>query len=195
MQSAIAINIPGVQEQWYDLPGKLRLWPVLTPLFQRSNSGSDIWLICGMQRVQIPYQDMWLITVLLHNAKNGLHFRNTALLAFLVLPRFQVRCKERQSSSFPENLNLQESLGENRVAMIVRTKHRETAEPDYMILVDVVSFTNCQAHFQLLRKHLCIGKAPGLQQCYDIWLLLLYNAANERKTIFAASENIVAEDA
>src|SRR6266478_4734001 len=94
MQGAIAINIPGIQEQGYDLPGKLRLKLILTPFFQRGNSGRDIWLICGVQRVQISYQNMGLIAELLHNSKNGLYFRDTALLALVVLSSFQV-CRKK----------------------------------------------------------------------------------------------------
>src|SRR6266446_7060305 len=98
-------------------------------------------------------------------------------------------------SGWLNNFFFQEGFGENRKAMIVGTKHGEAAEPDHVILVDVVGLADRQVHSQLLCKCLHVGKVPCFHKCYDIWLLLLYNAANERKTVFSSSENIVAEDA
>src|SRR5712675_1612145 len=117
-----------------------------------------------MQGVQISHQQMRLIADLSHNLDDRLHFCSAALLVLFVPSCFQMRRIENKGSSLPIYLDLKECLSENRKAMIVRTKHREAAEADHMVVIDVGGLTNCQVHSQLLCKYLCVGKAPGLQQ-------------------------------
>ena len=77
--------------------------------------------------------------------------------------------------------------------MVFGMDHRKTTEPDDMVFVRVMSFTESEAHIYLMCKGFSVGATPGFLKSDDIWLLLLNDAGNEWKPIFSSSKNIVTE--
>src|SRR5215470_14419835 len=78
--------------------------------------------------------------------------------------------------------------------MVLCAEHWQAAHPGHMIQA-VVGLTEDQLHLQLLCKLLSMSTTPGFQQCDRIWPLVLDHAGKVRETLFATSQDIVAEDA
>src|SRR5260370_30208471 len=78
--------------------------------------------------------------------------------------------------------------------MVLCAERWQAAQPGYMIQA-VVGLTEDQLHLQLLCKLLGMSTIPRFQQCHRIWPLVPDHTGKLRETLFATSQDIVAEDA